>query len=357
MTTPPPSSEAARTRGWPFVTVIMPVRNEAAHVEATLGFALAQDYPADRFEVIVADGCSTDGTREIVDRLAAANPSLRIIDNPGRIVSSGLNRALAEARGDVVVRLDGHGEYPPDYVRRVVALREETGAANAGGVLVPIGTSYVQRSICAVLSAPVGVGGAAMRARAPAEDVREVDAVNGGCWLVETLRSAGGFSEEMVRNQDDELSFRLRKAGGRVVQSWSIRFRYVVRDRWGRLFRQYLQYGFWKVRVVRLYPRQASLRHLMPALLVAGLLAGAAAAPFSRVAALGALAAAAAYLVAVCAAGLAAALRWRDLALWPGASLAFLAMHIGYGCGFLAGLPALLSRSSRVDAWFSRLSR
>ena len=341
----------------PFVSVLMPVRNESRDIARNLTEVLAQDYPAERLEILVADGRSTDGTREILEGLAAVNPRLRIIENPGRIVSSGLNRALEQARGEVIVRLDGHGNYPHDYVRRVVALRSETGASNAGGVLVPVGTTYVQRSICAALSAPVGVGGAAMRSRAPGDDVRDVDAVNGGCWLRETLTSAGGFSEEMVRNQDDELSFRLRKAGGRVVQSSSIRFQYVVRDRWRKLFQQYLQYGYWKVRVVQKYPTQASARHVAPALLVGALLGGTLAAPFSRLIAFSTLALGIAYLAAVTVAGFAAAQRRRALRLWPGASLALLLMQVGYGWGSVLGLVGLLVGRSRMDPWFSRLSR
>src|SRR5262245_163289 len=120
----------SRGASWPFVSVVMPVRNEAGEIENTLRMALAQDYPADRYEVIVADGESTDGTREVVRRLASAHPQLRLVENPGRFVSSGLNRALSVARGEIIVRLDGHWRYAADHVRRLVELRERTGAVN-----------------------------------------------------------------------------------------------------------------------------------------------------------------------------------------------------------------------------------
>jgi len=338
------------------VSVIVPVRNEAPYIETVLAAVVAQDYPAHRIEYLIADGASTDGTREAIERAASSHPSIRLIDNPKHFVSSGLNRALAEARGDVIVRMDGHWEYPRDYVSRVVALREETGASNAGGVIVPTGTTYVQRSICAALCSPVGVASAAMRGRPPADALQEVDTVNGGCWRRETLVAVGGFNEEMVRNQDDELSFRLRKAGGRIVQSWSIRFQYVVRDRLSKLFRQYLQYGYWKVRVLRKHPRQASVRHLVPTFLVLFLLGGGLASIFAPavrpVVALGA----AVYGVGVTVAAFLAA--WpSELPLWPGVVAAFLAMHIGYGSGFLLGLAALVVGPSRIDPWFSKLTR
>src|SRR5262249_3770510 len=177
----------SRGTPWPFVSVVMPVRNEAGDIENTLRMVLAQDYPADRYEVIVADGESTDGTREIVRRLASAHPQLRLVENPGKFVSPGLNQALAAAKGEIVVRLDGHWIYPSDHVRRLVERRERTGAVNAGGVLVPTGTSYVQRSICAALSAPVGIGGGAMGGDQRGDDVREVDHVMGGCWRRDAL--------------------------------------------------------------------------------------------------------------------------------------------------------------------------
>ncbi len=345
---PPPKSE----REAAFVSVLIPVRNEALYIRDNLSAALRQDYPDDRFEVIVADGRSTDQTRQIVESMQRTSPRLRLVDNPDRTVAAGLNRALAAARGDLIVRLDGHCEYPPDYLRRVVALRDRTGAANAGGVLQPIGSSYVQRAICAALSSRVAIGGAALRAREGSDEVREVDAVHGGCWRRETLAEAGPFAEEMVRNQDDEMSFRLRRRGGRIVQAASIRVRYVVRDRWRKLFFQFAQYGYWKVRLVARYPRQASVRHLAPATLVLLLLLGSVAGLFDPTAAAAVAALAAAYLAGIGAAAAATRAPWR---LWPGVAAAMALMHVGYGCGFLA---ALLPGFGRLrDSWFSRLTR
>ncbi len=348
-----PAEPAPRSPA-PFVSVLIPVRNEAPYIGANLAAALRQDYPSHCFEVIVADGRSTDGTRPIVESIAASEPRLRLVDNPDRIVAAGLNRALAVARGNVIVRLDGHCEYPADYLRRVVELRAATGAANAGGVLEPIGTTYVQRAICAALASRIGIGGAALRARAISGAVREVDAVHGGCWTAETLREAGPFDEEMVRNQDDEMSFRLRREGGRVMQASDLRVRYVVRDRWGKLFLQFAQYGYWKVRLVRRYPRQASLRHLMPALFVLVWFASSVAAPFSARAAWAVAGLSLAYLAGIAAATAVPAIRSSPW-LWPGATLALALIHFGYGCGFLAGLVRAPSGSG--EGIFSRLNR
>ena len=333
----------------PFVSVIMPVFNEEAFISNSLSGVLQQDYPPDKFEVIVADGMSEDGTRELVTTLQSAHSNIRLIDNPGRIVACGLNRALASARGEIVVRLDGHCEYPGDYIRKVVQLRQRTAAVNAGGVLVPVGAGYVCQAVGAAYHSPVGLGGAALRAVSPPlASIREVDAVHGGCWRREDLLAAGGFDEEMVRNQDDELSFRLRKNGGRIIQSTSIRVRYHVRDSFPRLFLQFAQYGYWKVRVVRKHPRQASPRHFVPALfLLSGFGLALAALRFQP--ALWALAVlAVVYLLAIMSVSLVQT--WGFKKLCPGVMTALTMMHFGYGSGFILGwLPStgIFERTSR----------
>jgi glycosyltransferase involved in cell wall biosynthesis len=320
------------------VSVVIPVFNEERFIERCLAGALAQDYPAGQMEIIVADGMSTDRTRELIAKF----PTVRLVENPGRIVSTGLNRAVAAARGEIIVRLDGHCEYPGDYVRRVVELRERLNADSVGGVLEPLAGAYVQRAIAAAYASRVGLGGAALRATPASEAVREVDTVHGGCWRRDRLLAVGGFDEETVRNQDDELSFRLRHTGGRIYQSLAIRVGYHVRDNYRALFRQFMQYGYWKVRVVRKHPRQASVRHFVPATFVLALLTSAL---FSPPCLAGLLAA---YLLAV--GGVSLAELWAgDLKLWPGLVWAVMLIHVGYGVGFLSGwLPrSMFARVTR----------
>jgi glycosyltransferase involved in cell wall biosynthesis len=307
-------------------------------------------------EIIVADGRSTDRTWEIVDSLKEKNPNVHLIDNPERIVSTGLNRALAAARGEVVVRLDGHCEYPKDYVKKVVELRQQTGADDAGGVLVPLGNgTYTSQAVAAAYYSPVGIGGA-LRGYAVSEEVCEVDTVHGGCWQRERLITLGGFDEEMVRNQDDELSFRLRKAGGRIVRSSAIRVKYWVRDSYRRLFMQFAQYGYWKVRVLRKHPRQSSVRHVVPSAFVMVLFTSALLASISTIArwVLGIVAGG--YVVAICLAGLKEAIR-TNLRLWPGITLAIPLMHFGYGLGFLLGWLRWLVGKLPTDQIFERSTR
>lgn len=341
----------------PFVSVIMPVYNEEKYIRHAVRQALQQDYPADQLELIIADGMSTDRTREIIAELQQRHPNIRIIDNPGQTVSPGLNRALAVARGEILVRLDGHCEYPTDYVRTLVALREEYGADSIGGVLEAVGDSYIQRSVGEALASPVGVRGAGLKASAQGSRLREVDTAHGGCWRRERLLEVGGFDEEMVRNQDDELSFRLKEHGGLILQHTAIRVKYHVRDSYRKLFKQFAQYGYWKVRVVRKHPQQSSPRHFLPGLFVLTLVMGTLAGLVSlwALAFTGALAGS--YLALITLVTLARGLRDGKVWLVPGTILALLLIHFGYGCGFLIGSLRCLFRRLPTDVLFERPSR
>src|SRR5262245_7523049 len=147
----------------PFVTIGMPCLDEQAFIEAAVRGALAQDYPADRLEVIVADGGSRDRTLEILAGLAGEEPRLKVVDNPKRIQAAGMNEAIRRARGDVIVRMDVHADYAPDYVRKSVEVLERTGASNAGGAARPRAKTFFQRALAAAITSPLGVGGSAYR--------------------------------------------------------------------------------------------------------------------------------------------------------------------------------------------------
>ncbi|WP_160164457.1 glycosyltransferase family 2 protein [Pedosphaera parvula] len=349
-----PQNEIAREL--PFVSIIMPVFNEERYIGGILDAVLKQDYPSERMEIIVADGASTDQTRDIIVSFQRGHGNLRLIYNPDRIVSTGLNRAIGCARGEIIVRLDGHCEYPKDYLRRVVLLRERLGADSVGGTLVPIGSGYIQSAIGAAYYSPVGIGGTALKAVDGVETVREVDAVHGGCWRVERLRKVGGFDEEMVRNQDDELSFRLRKASGRIYQCTSIKVKYHVRDSFKKLFMQFAQYGYWKVRVVKKHPKQASARHFVPALFVLFITGCALAAPFTLYALYGLSGGLGIYLSVL---GVVSFLQTasKDRKLWPGIVLALCSMHFGYGGGFVLGWVRSWIGPLPTDSIFERTTR
>jgi succinoglycan biosynthesis protein ExoA len=335
-----PSGSSAAETDRPRVTVIMPVRNEGAFIARSLGAVLHQDYPSGGMEIIVVDGMSDDGTVERLRELGAGHPELTVLANPGRIVPTGLNLALARARGEVVVRVDGHCEVAPDYVRRCVERLREGVWAGVGGVVETVGETAPARAIALAMSVPFGVGGGNFRTIASRRE--DVDTVAFAAYPRPVLDRVGPFDEELVRNQDDEYNFRVRRAGGRLLLAPDIRSRYFSRASLGSLWRQYLQYGYWKVRVMQKHPRQMRARHFVPGALVAGvglawlLLAAGRSGVWLPAAVSGA------YALANLACSLAAARRDRRT-LWvlPGA---FAAMHFAYGLGFLWGMLRFVGR-------------
>lgn len=337
----------------PMVSIIVPCRNERDHIEAAAKSFLSQDYSG-KFEVIVADGKSDDGTRALLESLAMADPRLRLIDNPRHIVSTGLNAAVVAARGEIIVRMDTHTIYAEDYVARCVETLLATGAENVGG---PAGTrahGYVQEANALAYHSPFAVGGARFHDRAYQG---WVDTVTYGCWLKETLLKLGLFDEELVRNQDDELNLRLTRSGGRIWQTPSIKSWYFPRAKLDKLFQQYMQYGYWKVRVIQKHRLPASLRHLVPGGFVAALLLLGVLGIFSRLAAVAWIALVAAYTMANLAGTLSCCLprpNWKYLPVMP---FVFAAYHFGYGLGFLRGVVdfLVLKRGSGGDC--SKLTR
>ena len=325
----------------PFVSVLMPVRNEASFIERSLRSVLSQDYPSDRTEVIVADGMSNDGTRAIVEALQSDHRHLRLIDNPGKIVSTGLNAALRVAKGEIIVRVDGHCEVAPDYVSCCVSHLIANQAECVGGPVQTIGKSYIARVIASAMSSPFGVGGSGFRVGA--KEPRLADTVPFPAYKRETIDRAGDFDEELVRNQDDEYNYRVRKLGGRVLLSPDIQSRYYSRASLLRLWKQYFQYGYWKVRVLQKHPRQMQPRQFIPPLFVFALLVLSLTTPALRVSQLLLASVLLAYALLNIAGAIDSARKsgWQNLPLMP---LVFSILHCAYGSGFLFGLIRFWNR-------------
>jgi len=337
----------------PLVSVILPCRNESGYIEDCLKSILQQEVPDGDFEIIVADGVSNDGTREFLERFSAENPKVRLLNNPSRIVSTGLNAALREARGEVIVRMDAHTVYAPDYIKQCLAILRETGADNVGGPMCTTAITYKERAIRAVFHSPFAVGGA--RSHNPDYE-GYVDTVIYGCWRKSVFDRVGNFDEDLVRNQDDEHNLRISRNGGKIYQSPRIRSWYHVRDSFRAVFRQYMQYGYWKVLVIRNHRLPASIRHIIPAafvgtlglLLIAGL--------FWRPALVAAIGLGAIYLLSILLASLLTAVRaeWK---LFPALPLAFCCFHLGYGYGFLRGLIDFVLLQKAPATKFVQLTR
>jgi succinoglycan biosynthesis protein ExoA len=319
----------------PFITVIMPIRNEAGFIARSLGAVLAQDYPHGRMEVLVADGMSTDKTREVISELAKqSRTKVTVLNNPGGIVPTGINSALAVASGEVIIRVDGHTIIAPDYLHECIAALQRTGADNVGGRMDPISAGPFGQSVAIATSSPFGVGGA----RFHYSDREEwVDTVYMGAWRRDVFEHIGQFDEELVRNQDDEFNYRLRSRGGRILLSPRIKSLYFNRSTLQRLWRQYLEYGYWKVRVMQKHPLQMQPRHFVPFLFVASLILTLLSALFTTVGKWLFVSVLVTYVIANLAASIHSCRKgsWRVALFLP---LTFAILHVAYGVGFMLGL-------------------
>ncbi len=316
----------------PRVSVIVPARNEATNIVACVRSVLAQDVRGG-LELIVADGRSSDGTAQLAGEAGAV-----VVDNPLRITPAGLNAALAAARGEVIVRFDAHAEMPPGYVEACVrALEEEPGALSVGGWCRIEGRGPWGRALAAALASRFGVGNPRPRRPPGPSDGRvDVDGFAFGCWRADVLRRHGGWDERFLRNQDFELSHRLRRAGGRVVFDpaiWSI---YHPRESLGAIARQYRDYGRFKALAFTTAPRSIRPRQLAPAALLLTALAAMIPSPL-RSPARGGLALYAALLSGVTARSDGG---WRTFPVLA-------TIHGAWGGGLLVGLLKIASEKAR----------
>ena len=315
------------------VTLVVAMRNEEASIEGCLHSIEVQDYDHARLEVIVADGESTDRSREIAGQFVERHVNWRLIDNPRRIQAVAWNAGIEMASGDVVGIVSGHSELAPDYVRQAVATLGRTGAAMVGGPVTAVADGPVAEAIGAAISSPFGVGGARHHY---ATTETETDTVFMAL-APQSIYRAFGFDEEMVRNQDDELSYRVIDAGHTIICNPAIQSRYHVRSSIGSFARQYWAYGFWKVRVLAKHPRRAKPRHLLPSLAVGGF---AVMAPLAIRSTRARLLLASVLVPYAVVDGVLALRHGRRQGARSGVALAiaFPTMHASYGTGFAAGV-------------------
>jgi succinoglycan biosynthesis protein ExoA len=312
----------------PRVSVIVPARNEADYIGACVRSIVTQQVSGE-LEVIVADGRSSDETARLAREAGAI-----VVDNPMRITPTGLNAALAAARGDVVVRFDAHAVMPPGYIEASVqALDQEPGAVGVGGWRQIDASGPWGRAIAAALASRFGIGNPRLwRRPASGESRVDVDTFNLGSWRAEDLRAQGGWSERFVRNQDFELNYRLRRAGGRIVFDpaiWSI---YHPRESLRVIARQYWEYGRFKALMVTSHPRSLAPRQLGPV----GLLTAAVAAVAPSRLAGPARAAIAAYCGVLTVVAARAGGGWRTFPVLA-------TIHTAWGAGLLTGVATRLA--------------
>jgi glycosyltransferase involved in cell wall biosynthesis len=318
------------------VTIIVPCFNEVDTILHLMHATEAQTYALSDIEVIIADGMSDDGTREAIQDYASQHPelSVRLIDNLQRIIPAALNVAINAARGNVVIRLDAHSAPRPNYVDRCLAVLEETGAANVGGVweIQPDAETWIARAIATAAAHPLGAGDARYRISG---EPGPVDTIPFGAFRREWLEKVGPFNEELLTNEDYEYNVRIRKAGGVVWFDPSIRSIYFARPDLRSLARQYWRYGFWKVRMLQRFPGTLRWRQALPPIFVLStVILAALSFPFSLARLLLAVQLGA-YLFITTFAGLLESIRRKDMRLIMGFPPSIWTMHFSWGAGFL----------------------
>lgn len=254
----------------PRVAVVMPLRNEAAHLEQSLGAVLAQDYP--RLEEIrLALAPSEDATADLAAAYAATDPRIAVVANPEGITPTGLNAAIAASSAEIVVRVDGHAVLPPGYVSRAVELLTETGADNVGGIMAAEGDGPFSRAVATAMTSRFGTGDARFHTGGPPGPV---DTVYLGVFRRSALERVGGYDPVFVRAQDAELNHRIRSSGGTVYFHPDLRVAYRPRTTLPALARQFFHYGRWRRVVVRRHPGSLAWRQAVPPATLLALLAG-----------------------------------------------------------------------------------
>ncbi len=320
----------------PIVSIIVPCYNEQATIRLLLESLLRQTVPAGDLEVIIADGLSTDRTRAEVAIFQGAHPELtvRLVDNPRRIIPAALNCALAAAQGKYIVRLDAHSVPAEDYVQRCVESLDETGAENVGGVweIRPQGNGMIEQAIALAAAHPFGVGDAQYRY---ASRAGFVDTVPFGAFRREVFDRFGRFDESLLTNEDYEFNARLRQGGGRVWLDPRIRSIYFARPDLAALSRQYWRYGFWKWRMLRRYPKTLRWRQALPPLFVLSLVGWLVLGLLWRPAFLLLGGEILLYGLVLVAGALPVAQKQRDLRLTFLVPIAIATMHLSWGAGFL----------------------
>jgi glycosyltransferase involved in cell wall biosynthesis len=320
----------------PLVSVIVPCRNEARFIRQCLESILNTDYSS--IEIIVADGISTDGTRDILNQLR--DPRLRVIDNPERITPFALNRSIAAAHGEVILRFDAHAVMPRDYIRRSVELLLSHHADNAGGSIrtIPQSSGPFAAPIAAVLSSRFGVGNSGFRTRSREQGPRPSDTVFGGCWPRTLFTRIGGFNERLARSQDIEFNLRIARAGGTILLDPEIVCDYYARSTLASFWTHNFSNGVWALLpfafsdIVPVRPR-----HLIPLAFVLALVASSVL-PFPW-----SITVLSAYMAVNLAASIESALANRRasyVALMP---IAFAGLHVPYGLGSAWGSVQLIA--------------
>ncbi len=320
----------------PTVSIIVPCYNEEKRIHFLLDAVFAQTYPRHRLDLTIADGHSTDGTRELIAAFQREHPDLKlqVVDNSVRSIPAALNCAIKASGGEIILRLDAHSAPYPDYVANSVTALEAGKGDNVGGIweIRPGAETWVARSIAVAAAHPLGVGDALYR---HAKEAASVDTVPFGAWRRVLLDKVGGYDESLLANEDYEFNARIRQSGGKIWLDPSIRSNYFARATFGSLAQQYFRYGFWKFKMLRRYPGTLRWRQALPPVFVLSLVGSASLAGFWPLFKWGLALELLGYFGILGLVGLQLSLKRKEFFLFLGLPLAIAVMHITWGSGFL----------------------
>lgn len=326
--------------------MICPVFNEEKFIEACIMSIIEQDYPQDAMEIIFVDGRSTDHTTDIIRRYIQDYPFMKLIDNPERIVPYALNRGLQEAKGEVIMRLDGHCTYPTNYISELVKYLYQLNADNVGGVwnTQPAKDTPVCQAIALASSHPFGVGGSMHKIGV--SKIIETDTVPFGCYKREVFEKTGPFDTDLVRNQDDEFNGRLLNLGGKIYLIPQVIINYTARDTLCKMRQMYYQYGLYKPLVNKKLGAPATVRQFFPLLFLLGLLVGGICSIFSPFILQLYTTILLIYLFVGIVVGSMGAIRTHQPLLVLLMPYVFFNIHMSYGLGYLVGIFSVIRNKS-----------
>jgi glycosyltransferase involved in cell wall biosynthesis len=327
------------------VSIIVPCRNEEKTIRQMLESIISQTYPKEKLELILSDAQSTDKTLEVVRQFQSEHADLRLtlVENTRNSIPAGLNQAIRQARGDILIRLDAHSVPIPEYVQRCVEAHQKEKGDNIGGVwdIRPGTGTWIAEAIAGAAAHPLGAGDALYRLNA-----REgaVDTVPFGSFKRSLIDRVGYFDETLLTNEDYEFNVRVREAGGVVWLDPTIRSIYFARGTFGDLASQYWRYGYWKFRMLRRYPHTLRLRQALPPMFVAALLVLSVLSLWFVPAVLLLGLQILVYFLVLAGAGIVSAIKKNKIHLSLGMPLAMMVMHFSWGTGFLWSMTQSMVR-------------
>lgn len=249
----------------PVVSIIIPMRNEESYIGKNIRSLINQDYPKDSYEVIVVDGMSEDGSKKAVQSFSNNSSNIILLENPDFFTSYALNVGIRKSRGEIIIILGAHSFVEVDFIKKNVETFEKVEADCVGGPIATLGGTYSAKVISLALASPFGVGDVLFRY---SKKEGYVDTVAFGAYKREVFEMIGLFDEELVRNQDDEFNYRLRRSGAMIFITPQIRSFYYSRATLKKLSKQYFQYGLWKVRVLQKHSKMMRLRQFVPVVFI-----------------------------------------------------------------------------------------